>query len=439
MENLGVVFGTGYKYPTRTQLAPNLHHMKSILYLFRTSPVTMGFVLICTAVYLVMIATGAHFANPHNQAMIAWGGNYRPVTVTGQGWRLLTAMFIHGGWMHLLMNMIALLDIGHVLEQKIGRRMVFVIFLLSGLLGGICSLIWHPVTVGVGASGGIMGLAGALLVWLILPKLDRGTEVAAKAQVRALAVGLTLTLAVGAYSQRIDNAAHAGGLIAGLTLGAIVYAIDSLRSGALKRWAAAVFLMAAGLIVTWYQLKLQSPDEYNFRKPLYAIVNIMELYGDAPSYMQRRAIAENKDMKDFTEEQTGSSFSGDAQRRQNQVWFEQAFVQAISNLDKCIATAQVWSTMRLLPEQKLLASQIHGYCSLRQRQYQIYRHYLRAAPPQQDRELPPLLLQARKLERDMLPQLRLEIHTYEDMHAQLGMTMTGKRKYPVKFGPPQQR
>ena len=399
----------------------------------------MGFVFICTAVYVVMIATGAHFANPHNQAMIAWGGNYRPVTVTGQGWRLLTAMFIHGGWMHLLMNMIALLDIGHVLEQKIGRRMVFVIFLLSGLLGGVCSLIWHPVTVGVGASGGIMGLAGALLVWLILPKLERGAEVAAKAQVRALAVGLTLTLAVGAYSQRIDNAAHAGGLIAGLTLGAIVYAIDSLRSGALKRWAAAVLLMVAGLIVTWYQLKLQSPDEYNFRKPLHAITSIMEQYGDATSYMQRRALAENKDMKDFAEEQTGSSFSADAQRRQNQVWFEQAFVQAISNLDRCIATGQVWSTMRLLPEQKLLASQIVGYCSLRQRQYQIYRHYLRTAPTQPDRELPLLLRQARKLESDMLPQLRVEIHTYEEMHAQLGMTMTGKRKNPVKFGPTQQK
>ncbi len=402
--------------------------------LLRLSPVTLGFTVICILVYLAMVFAGAHFANPHNQALIAWGGNYRPLTVNGQGWRLLTGLFVHGGLLHLVMNMIALADIGHVLEQKIGRRMLLVIFLLSGLFGGLCSLMWHPMSVGVGASGAIMGLAGALLVWLILPKLERGAEMERKVQVRALVMGLSLTLAVGAFSQRIDNAAHAGGLLAGVVLGAVVYVIDKLRSGALKRWAAAILLLLAGLLVLWQQLRLQSPDEYNFRKPLLEVALGFQQYGNVGLYIRQRAEIEQKDPNDFAQDQAGNSFSADAQRRQNRIWLEQAYLPAVASWDKCLATSQQWQNKRLLPAQKTLATQIFSYCSLRQRQYLLLRTYLRVPAPQPNLEMQRIVQQAHDLEEKMLPQLRLELQMHDEIQDQLGMSLTGKRKTPVHFG-----
>ena len=397
--------------------------MKIVSRLLQTCPVTISFIVLCVVVYLAMIYTGAHFADPHNQALIAWGGNYRPLTVTGQGWRLFTSLFVHGGLLHLCMNMIALLDIGRLLEQKIGRRMVFVIFILSGLFGGICSLIWHPLTVGVGASGAILGLAGALLVWLALPKLERAAEIERIVLVRALIIGLILTLGMGQISSRIDNAAHAGGLAAGILLGALVYLLDRLNPGALKRWAAAGILLVAGGALVWQQLRAQTADEYRFRKPLPEIARVIEQYRDVSRYLQTRIAREQSD--------AGSVAAVDGKVQRSGKWVLQAYQQAIGAWENCLYLTQPWQNLKLQKDQKQLSNNLIAYCNLRQRQYFFLRQALQK--PGQEREIAALAQQAQAMEPKMLSALRSEMALDRYIQDQLGMTMMGKKRVMTEF------
>ncbi len=397
--------------------------MTKIFRLLYATPVTSFFALVCIVVYFAMIASGAHFANPHNQALIAWGGNYRPLTVDGQEWRLLSAIFVHGGWLHLCFNMIALFDIGRLLEQKIGKRMQFAIFLLSGLFGGLCSLIWHPDSVGVGASGAIMGLAGALLVWLSLPKLEQAQQFERKLQVVALIIGVTLTLGVGAFSQRIDNAAHAGGLATGLIIGALVYAIDRVQPGAIKRWLAAALMMAAGLLLLAWGVSRQSSDEYKFRKPLAAISQIFDQYSDITQFLRRLP------HPNYQTPGPGSPLLPRYQARDQQQ--EQAYQHAIESWKECLYLSTAWQGLNLSKEQDVLGRQIIAYCDARQRQYQLLWQYQKQqlqGDPAKNQEIGQRVLQANALYLQLLPTLRKELEIDNTIHDQIGMSMRGKKE-----------
>lgn len=81
----------------------------------------------------------------------------------GEVWRLFSSMYLHGGIVHLAMNMLALLAVGRALERAHGFFRTSTIYLLSGLFGGVASATFAPQTLSVGASGAIFGLIGALL------------------------------------------------------------------------------------------------------------------------------------------------------------------------------------------------------------------------------------------------------------------------------------
>lgn len=400
--------------------------MNLISRLWQQAPVTFAAATLCILVYLAMLYSGAHFADPHNQALIAWGGNFRPLTANGQGWRLLSALFVHGGIIHLFMNMVALLDIGYLLEQKIGRRMMLVVFLLSGLIGGLCSLTWHPLTVGVGASGAIMGLAGALLVWLLLPKLERAADIERRVQVRALALGLGLTLGVGLWLERIDNAAHIGGLVTGLILGGVIYVLDRLRPGAIKRWLASGVILFGGLLLVRTQLDAQLADEYRFRKSLPALAAIITQYGDVGAYLQRRMLLEENRphpaMNTLSPEQVQQMLA-----QKSVQWVDNAYQQALRAWDNCQYQSQSWGRMQLDKDQARLASQIATYCELKERQYHLLRRHLHK-PEAQNRDLARLLQQGQAIEHKMLPALFQEVETERYIQRQMGMNMHGGRR-----------
>ena len=81
--------------------------------------------------------------------------------LSGQWWRLLTSMWLHGGFIHLGMNLLAIYKLGGSLEMEFGTVPVAVIYLTSGVFGTIVSAIFLPWQVGVGASGAIFGLFGS--------------------------------------------------------------------------------------------------------------------------------------------------------------------------------------------------------------------------------------------------------------------------------------
>lgn len=77
-------------------------------------------------------------------------------------WQFLTAIFLHGGIVHLFYNLFALILFGFILEKTIGSKRFFWLFLISGILANFISFFWYPNA--LGASGAIMAIIGALAV-----------------------------------------------------------------------------------------------------------------------------------------------------------------------------------------------------------------------------------------------------------------------------------
>lgn len=186
---------------------------------YRTTPALLWLNLVA---YLLLGLAGTNLLQPASADLIRWGSNYSPRTLPGQPWRLLTSMFLHGGFGHLLLNLLTLVFLGLLTERLVGSKRMLGVYLLSGLAGSLASLWWHSQGVNsVGASGAIFGLYG-----LLLASLAR-RPVAFSRQQR-YTVGLFVlyfmvsSLVGGLEAHTTDNAAHVGGLLAGAALGAVL-------------------------------------------------------------------------------------------------------------------------------------------------------------------------------------------------------------------------
>ncbi len=134
----------------------------------------------------------------------------------GEVWRLLTAGLVHGGWIHLAMNMMVLNDIGRLVESLFGSRRFLVLLWASVLGGSLASFATNPHP-SVGISGGLFGLVGAMLA-LGVRHRRRLTPPVKRILLRAPIEVIVLNLALGFAVQFIDNSAHLGGLVTGFAL-----------------------------------------------------------------------------------------------------------------------------------------------------------------------------------------------------------------------------
>jgi rhomboid protease GluP len=161
---------------------------------------------------------------------------------------MLTSVFLHGGVIHIALNMWALFNLGILAEILYGRRNYTILYLLCGLGGSALSIFWHPNQVGIGASGAIFGIAGALLPAL---KFQKNPRIAAALRGSFSSIGLFViyNLLFGAAIPFIDNAAHLGGLITGMVAGYFLpsYTIEEERNQTGR--TAAVFAIVFGMIV----------------------------------------------------------------------------------------------------------------------------------------------------------------------------------------------
>ncbi|SDY05741.1 rhomboid family intramembrane serine protease [Hymenobacter psychrophilus] len=186
---------------------------------YRTTPAMLWLNLVA---YLLLGLAGTNLLQPASADLIRWGSNYSPLTLPGQPWRLLTSMFLHGGFGHLLLNLLTLVFLGLLTERLVGSWRMLGVYLLSGLAGSLASLWWHSQGVNsVGASGAIFGLYGLLLASL-------ARRPAAFSRQQRYTVGLFVlyfmvsSLVGGLEAHTTDNAAHVGGLLAGAALGAVL-------------------------------------------------------------------------------------------------------------------------------------------------------------------------------------------------------------------------
>ncbi|WVZ48800.1 hypothetical protein U9M48_000207 [Paspalum notatum var. saurae] len=137
----------------------------------------------------------------------------------GQGWRLITCMWLHAGVVHLLINMLCLVFIGIRLEQEFGFVRIGLVYLISGFGGSLMSALFIRSSVSVGASGALFGLIGSMLSELITNWSLYANKVAA---LLTLVFVIVVNLALGILP-RVDNFAHIGGLISGFLLGFVFF------------------------------------------------------------------------------------------------------------------------------------------------------------------------------------------------------------------------
>jgi len=162
-----------------------------------------------------------------------FGVNQRNLVLGGEYWRLITYQFIHGSKSHLFFNMYALVYLGLMIENKLGWKKYLFIYLVSGICGGLVSLIFHQEGVMMGASGAIMGLYGAFIGLLITKSFERK---ATKALLMSTMIVSVLVLINGAFGKRVDNAAHIGGFVSGFIFTYLLnYKWD--ESFEIKSWA----------------------------------------------------------------------------------------------------------------------------------------------------------------------------------------------------------
>jgi len=188
---------------------------------FKTYPLTYGIIGINIFFYLVSAFLSGSLVDMDMRTLVDLGALYGPLTVQkGEWWRLFTAMFLHGGMTHILMNMFSLYLIGRGVDMYFEKKAYVSIYLFSGLIGGLASLYAHPNSVGIGASGAIFGIFGALAGFFLAHR----NKIPAHSRMfmKDFAVVLGLNLVLGLSMPSIDVSAHIGGLFVGLIGGFVI-------------------------------------------------------------------------------------------------------------------------------------------------------------------------------------------------------------------------
>ncbi|MCP3741402.1 rhomboid family intramembrane serine protease [Rossellomorea sp. BNER] len=151
------------------------------------------------------------------ETLIKYGAKYNPLIIEGEWWRFITPMFLHIGFVHLLMNTLALYFLGSAVERIFGRGRFLFIYLFSGIVGTLASFVFTS-NLSAGASGAIFGCFGALLYF----GATHPSTFFRTMGMNVIAV-IILNLILGFTIPGIDNAGHIGGLIGGFLATGIVH------------------------------------------------------------------------------------------------------------------------------------------------------------------------------------------------------------------------
>jgi len=150
--------------------------------------------------------------------LVAWGSNAGDRTLHGEWWRLVTSLFLHGSLLHLVFNMLALWQVGVLVERLFGSARFIALYAIAGVCGSIASVMWNPHVNSVGASGAIFGLIGGLFAFM--RRENSGVPPTVVRDLRgSLLPFLVFSLVAGFAYPHTDNAAHIGGLVGGWLAG----------------------------------------------------------------------------------------------------------------------------------------------------------------------------------------------------------------------------
>ena len=202
--------------------------------MWKVAPATYVLLGINCAVFLLMTFRGVNPISPDTDHLMRWGANNAySVLYQGEWWRIVTAMFVHVGILHLATNMWCLWNLGLLAEPLMGTFGVFAVYLLTGAAGNLLSTLTSLIKyqgsgvfpAGAGASGAVFGIAGALIVLLKSRQLPVPVEEVRRLR-RSVIYFAVINLVIGGGISfgtdvlgkgiHIDNYAHLGGVGCGL-------------------------------------------------------------------------------------------------------------------------------------------------------------------------------------------------------------------------------
>jgi rhomboid protease GluP len=154
----------------------------------------------------------------------------------GRWWTLFTAIYLHGGLLHIIFNVLWIRQLGPAVEELYGRARMVVIFTVAGALGFLASnLLGHPFT--IGASGSIFGLLGAIVAFGQKRGGTYGMMI-----LRQYGQWALILFIFGFFMSGVNNVAHAGGFVGGFLTGLAMSLAEHRDEGSLD------YLLAAACI-----------------------------------------------------------------------------------------------------------------------------------------------------------------------------------------------
>lgn len=208
--------------PVSNELAEERVFHERLVALAPVPWLTYGLIAANVLVWLLMLGEGSMLTTTPVPTLLDWGGNAASEVQKGQWWRMASAMFVHGGLVHLAANMFGLYAAGTLVERIYGAAPFALLYCGAGLAGSALSLHFAAQSaVSVGASGAVFGVAGALMVAVAqhrraLPHFFRAQMLG------GVGFYVVYSLMQGFGTQGIDNAAHVGGLLGGALVAAVL-------------------------------------------------------------------------------------------------------------------------------------------------------------------------------------------------------------------------
>lgn len=184
----------------------------------RRANVTIALIALNAIAFVISAGLSGNLMQIGSPVLLPLGANHAPLVMQGEIWRLVAAMFLHGGLLHIALNMFALYQAGQIVERLFGATGFVLLYLGAGIAGNIASMWWNPQAVSVGASGAVFGVYGALLAYLRAQPGSMPMSVFNQIRSSTLAF-IGYSLFAGVALPGIDNGAHVGGLLSGMAIG----------------------------------------------------------------------------------------------------------------------------------------------------------------------------------------------------------------------------
>ncbi|MGN7719484.1 rhomboid family intramembrane serine protease [Chitinophaga sp. 22620] len=181
---------------------------------------------------------------PDLQVLEQAGASFKPLTLFGEPWRLLTSGFLHADVLHLFFNMYGIMVSGIYLEPLLGRWRFLLVYLLCGIMASLTSLWWYDITPTLGASGAVFGLFGFILTLSLHRFLEPGER---KALLTSIGLYIVMSLSTIFLSTNFDHASHIGGLLSGMLLAQLLY--PGLQKNAARNVIVRSTVLAATLVL----------------------------------------------------------------------------------------------------------------------------------------------------------------------------------------------